>query len=97
MAGRMILFAVICFLLYWAWAYYKARPKEECKEKEPDYSRGAATSASSNASKVDELIADFNKKIADIESKSVEEIQRSESILNFYKAELEKLNNLKNK
>lgn len=89
MVGKMILFALICFCAYWAVKLYKNRPQEK-----PDYSKGAADVSSS---KVDELIKEFNDKIADIESRSAEEIKRSQETLDFYKSELEKLNKLKNK
>lgn len=90
--GKLILFAIICFAIYWATKYYKARPKE----KENDYSKGA-TSVAPESSEVDELIANFNKKIAEIESKSVEEIKKQEHLLQYYKQELQKLTNLKNR
>jgi len=89
--GRTILLIVICFAAYWAWQYYKNRQQPNQKTKTPDRS-----STLNNSSKVDELIAEFKSKIAAIESKSTEEIKRSEELLAYYKEELEKLNNLKN-
>ena len=35
MAGRMILFAVICFLLYWGWQYYKSTQTNKEKPHNP--------------------------------------------------------------
>ena len=84
--GRTILLIVICFAAYWAWQYYKNRQPPKTSSKSNAF----------NSSKVDELIAEFKSKIADIESKSTEEIKRSEELLAYYKEELEKLNNLKN-
>jgi predicted negative regulator of RcsB-dependent stress response len=84
--GRTILLIVICFAAYWAWQYYKNRQQPKASGKSNAF----------NSSKVDELIAEFKSKIADIESKSTEEIKRSEELLAYYKQELEKLNNLKN-
>ena len=90
--GRTILLIVICFAAYWAWQYYKNRQQPNYKTKPP----GRSGSILNTSSKVDELIAEFKSKIADIESRSTEEIKRSEELLAYYKEELEKLNNLKN-
>lgn len=91
MGGRIILFIVICFLAYWAWQYYKNRQQPNQKTNPS----GKSSSILHKESNVDELIAAFKSKIVDIESKSIEEIKRSEELLAYYKEELEKLNNLK--
>lgn len=90
--GKFILLIVICFAAYWAWQYYKNRQQPNQKTN----TCGRPSSILGNSSKVDELIAEFKSKISAIESKSTEEIKRSEELLAYYKEELEKLNNLKN-
>ncbi len=87
--GKLILLIIVCFGAYWAWQTYKeGQKKKEDNKTKPIVNQDGHES-------VDALMAYYNRKISEIESKSVEEIKRSQELLDLYKKELDKINNLK--
>jgi hypothetical protein len=90
MAGRMILFAVICFLLYWGWQYYKNAQTNKEKPKNPADFRDSDGDP-------DALRAYYERKIVEMEERAVMGIENAQEELEKYQEKLKKLNNLKNK
>lgn len=86
--GKIILVLVILFAGYWGLKYHNKT--KEAPEKKP-YKPG------DKVADADSLKAYYEQKIAEIESKSIEEIEKAQESLDKYKAELDKLNQLKNK
>lgn len=82
--GKIILLFAIGFALYWGIKFRNSSNKKEESDNKPTQT-------------VDELIKEVESRIRKIESKSDEEIQKAQLILNHYKTELEKLNKLKKK
>ena len=92
--GRLILFAAVCFALYWAWQYYQgssARREEKFKDK---YNPERFNDSDGDP---DALEAYYKRKINEMEERSVSGAEQAQEKLNYYKQKLEKLNNLKNK
>lgn len=85
--GKILLVAVILFAAYWGWKYYTASNKKEEPKPKPKFY--------TETDDIDELVAFYERKIDEIESKSVEEIEKASEKLNEYKAKLEKIKNLK--
>lgn len=82
--GKIILLALILFAFYWGMRYYKGSNKVvEVKDEPQD--------------NIDKLVNYYNQKISEIESKSIEEIKKQEEILSYYKEQLNKINQMKNK
>ena len=88
--GKLILLLVIIFGAYWAWQYYKEANKKPVQPPQPDYS-GCLPN------EVDDLIKYFDTAIKNIETKSLDEIKKSEEVLKHFKTQLERLNQIKNK
>lgn len=87
---KILALLVIIVALYWANKYHKATEAAK-KKKEKDDERFSSVGPHS----VDELRAYYKRKIDEIESKSIEEIEKLQTSLDDYKSELEKINNLK--
>lgn len=82
--GKIILLALILFAFYWGMRYYKGSNKVvEVKDESQD--------------NIDKLVIYYNQKISEIENKSIEEIEKQEGILSYYKEQLNKINQIKNK
>lgn len=82
--GKIILLALILFAFYWGMRYYKGSNKVvEVKDEPQD--------------NIDKLVNYYNQKISEIENKSIEEIEKQEGILSYYKEQLNKINQIKNK
>lgn len=88
--GKLVLFIIICFFAYWAWEVYSNRNKKEDNSPQPDYS-------GSTPSELDNLIKYFDTKIKEIETRSIDEIKRSEDVLKHFKTQLARLKEIKNK
>ncbi len=86
--GKIILLLVILFASYWAVQYYKNTNKKH--DPDMDYENFSED-------EIDKLINFFDIKIKDIEKKSIDKINQSEKTLSYYKSQLEKLNQIKNK
>jgi len=84
--GKIILLLVILFGAYWAVQYYKGSNKK----KSSDPKEGEEMN-------VDELEKFYREKIDEIEKKSVSEIGKYEGLLTYYRSELNKINNKKQK
>jgi hypothetical protein len=82
--GKLILLLVILFGAYWAAQYYK-NTKQTSTPKEGE------------GMSIDELEKFYQDEISKIEKKSVEEIVKYEGLLAYYKTELNKINNKKQK
>ena len=93
MGGRMILAAVICFLAYWGWQYYKGAQKQK-KSKEQDKYRDPSDFKDSDGDP-DALEAYYKRKINEMEESSVKGAEDAQEKLEYYKQKLNKLNNLK--
>ena len=87
--GGFILLLVICFAAYWGWQYYKS--VHTAKEKKDKYNPVAF------GEDPDVLKAYYERKIAEMEEKTVAGIESARERLEYYKDKLNKLNNLKNK
>lgn len=84
--GKIILLLVILFGAYWASQYYKNSNKKS--DSTPKEGEGLS---------IDELEKFYQEKIDEIEKKSVSEIVKYEGLLAYYKTELNKINNKKQK
>ncbi len=89
--GGFILLLVICFAAYWGWQYYKGTQKAKERDK---YDPDKFDDSDGNP---DALKAYYERKIAEMEEKTVAGIESAQEKLEYYKEKLNKLNNLKNK
>lgn len=87
--GKIILLVLVCFAIYWSvQAYRNGQKKKEEKETPkdyPDYMEG----------NVEQLKKFYENKIAELENKSLEGLDKAQQQLKHYKEELEKINQLK--
>ena len=92
--GKLILFIIVCFALYWASEYYKggkARKEERLKDK---YNPERFDDSDGDPDALEEY---YKRKINEMEEASVKGAEQAQEKLEYYKQKLQKLNNLENK
>ncbi len=78
--GKLILLIAIGFALYWGWKFMTGTKKKK-EEKLND--------------NIDDLVHYYQTKIDIIECQSIAEIKKQEDKLNYYKEQLNKINQIK--
>jgi len=84
--GKLILFAAVCFAVYWGYTFYKKTTTNNLKEYDP---------LTGHPVSVDDLILYFKNKIDTIEADTMIKSKTAESNLAEYKRQLEECYKLK--
>lgn len=90
--GKIVLFVVVSFALYWGIRYKKASQKKEVESKEPD----PPNNFGYQVDNADRLREYYQKKVKELQEKCEQGVKYSKENLQMYQEELKKLNNLNN-